>query len=205
MSYREVRVFEVREALRLWLRGEGIRAVERLAQLDRKTVRRYVKSATELGLVRDGGEAQLTDEFIGSVVEAVRPHRSDGHGQEWRLLVANHDQMKAWLDTEVTAVKVQRLLARRGVVVPRRTVQRYAAEMCGAGRKPASTVRVNDGEPGDECQVDFGRLGLVFDADTGRRRVCNALVFTACVSRHCFVWLSEPPPVHRTLDTRRKW
>ncbi len=57
MSYREVRVFEVREALRLWLRGEGIRAVERMAQLDRKTVRRYVAAATELGLVRDGGEA----------------------------------------------------------------------------------------------------------------------------------------------------
>jgi transposase len=183
-------VFEVREALRLWLRGEGIRSIERLAQLDRKTVRRYVKAAEGLGLVRDGGEGQLSDEFIGSVVEVVRPHRSDGHGEGWRLLVANHDQVKAWLDAEVTAVKVQRLLARRGLVVPGRTVQRYAAEVCGVGRKPTSTVRVNDGEPGDECQVDFGRLGLIFDAVTGRRRVCHALVFTACVSRHCFVWLS---------------
>jgi transposase len=190
VTYREVRVFEVREALRLWLRGEGIRAIERMAQLDRKTVRRYVGAAEELGLVRDGGEDQLTDEFIGSVVEAVRPHRSDGHGEGWRLLVANHDQVKAWLEAEVTAVKVQCLLARRGVVVPRRTVQRYASEVCGVGRRPQSTVRVNDGEPGDECQVDFGRLGLVFDSATGRRRVCHALVFTACVSRHCFVWLS---------------
>ncbi len=190
MSYREVRVFEVREALRLWVRGEGIRSIERLAQLDRKTVRRYVKAAEEVGVVRDGGDGQLTDELIGSVVEAVRPHRSDGHGEGWRLLVANHGQVKAWLDADVTAVKVQRLLVRRGVVVPRRTVQRYASEVCGAGRKPASTVRVDDGEPGDELQVDFGRLGLVPDAVTGRQRVCNALVFTACVSRHCFVWLS---------------
>ena len=183
-------MFEVREALRLWLRGETIRSIERMAQLDRKTVRRYVKAAEELGLVRDGGEIQLTDGFIGSVVEMVRPHRSDGHGEGWRLLVADHDQVKAWLDAGVSAVKVQRLLARRGVVVPRRTVQRYAAEVCGAGRKATSTVRVADGEPGDECQVDFGRLGLVFDSATGRRRVCHALVFTACVSRHCFVWLS---------------
>jgi len=190
MSYREVRVFEVREALRLWLRGEGIRSIERLAQLDRKTVRRYLKAAEVLGLVRDGGEDQLDDEFIGSVVEAVRPHRSDGHGKGWRLLVANHDQVKAWLDADVTAVKVADLLARRGVVVPVRTVQRYASEACDAGRKPRSTVRVADGEPGDELQVDFGRLGLLFDSVTGRRRVCQALVFTACVSRHCFVWLS---------------
>ncbi len=124
MTYREVRVFEVREALRLWLRGEGFRSVERMAQLDRKTVRRYAVAAEALGLVRDGGEAQLTDEFIGQVVEAVRPHRSDGHGAPWRLLVANHDEVKAWLDAGVTAVKVQRLLGRRGVVVPVRTVQR---------------------------------------------------------------------------------
>ena len=190
MTYREVRVFEIREVLRLWLRGEGFRSIERMAQLDRKTVRRYVAAAEALGLVRDGGEAQLTDELMGGVVEAVRPHRSDGQGAPWRLLVAHHDQVKAWLDSGVTAVKVQRLLARRGVVVPVRTVQRYAAQECGAGRTPASTVRLADGAPGDECQVDFGRMGLVFDRETDRRRVCQGLVFTACLSRHCFVWLT---------------
>jgi transposase len=190
MAFREVPVFEVREVLRLWLRGEGIRSTERLAGVDRKTVRRYVEAAVALSLRRDGGELQLTDEFIGAVVEAVRPHRSDGHGEAWRLLVAHHDEIKKWLDADLTAVKVQDLLARRGIVVPRRTVQRYANEECDAGRRPASTVRIADGEPGDELQVDFGRMGLVFDADTARMRVCQALIFTACVSRHCFVWLS---------------
>jgi len=50
-------------------------------------------------------------------------------------------------------------------------------------------VRVADGEPGDELQVDFGRMGLVFDSETNRRRVCHALIFTPCVSRYSFVWL----------------
>jgi len=45
MAFREVRVFEVREVLRLWLRGEGVRATERLAGVDRKTVRRYVAAS----------------------------------------------------------------------------------------------------------------------------------------------------------------
>lgn len=190
MGFREVRVFEVREVLRLWLLGEGFRSVERLAGVDRKTVRRYVDAATGLGLVRDGGEAQLTDGFMGLVIEAVRPHRSDGHGEAWRLLSAHHDQVKGWLDDGLTAVKVQMLLARQGVVVPRRTVQRYAAEVCGHRRGREVTVRVADGEPGGECQVDFGRMGLVFDAESGRNRVCHALIVTACYSRHCFVWLS---------------
>ena len=36
--------------LRLWLDGKGFRSVERLAQVDRKTVRRYVEAAVGLGL-----------------------------------------------------------------------------------------------------------------------------------------------------------
>src|SRR3954453_2070876 len=68
VAFREGRVFEVREGLRLWLAGEGIRATERLVSFDRKTVRRYVEAAMELGLARDGGDEQLTDVFIGHTV-----------------------------------------------------------------------------------------------------------------------------------------
>ena len=192
MAFREVRVFEVREVLRLWLRGEGVRASERLAGVDRKTVRRYVAAAVELGLVRDGGEEQLGDEFMGAVVERVRPHRAGGHGQAWGLLVAHHEQVQAWVTGEgLTVVKVGELLARRGVVVPQRTLHRYALEVCDVGRgRRGTTVRVNDGAPGDELQVDFGRLGLLPDPDAGRNRVCQGLIFTAVVSRYTFVWLS---------------
>jgi transposase len=191
MAFREVRVFGVREVLRLWLAGEGIRATERLVGFDRKTVRRYVDAAVGLGLVREGGDEQLTDVFIGLVVEAVRPHRTDGHGVAWRRLQANHDQIAVWVADDLTAVKIHELLGRRGVEVPCRTVQRYVAEVLGRTRGRGPRVRVADGEPADELQVDFGRMGLIFDTATGRDRVVHALVFTACFSRHCFVWLTH--------------
>jgi Mu transposase, C-terminal domain len=192
MAFREVRVFQVREVLRLWMRGEGIRSTERLAGVDRKTVRRYVAAAVELGLVRDGGDGQLSDEFVGSVVEAVRPHRVDGRGEAWRLLVANHKLVEDWLKKdELTVVKVHDLLCRRGILVPQRTLHRYALEVCDVGRgRRGTTVRVDDGKPGDELQIDFGKLGLVPDPPTGRCRVCHALIFTPVVSRYSFVWLS---------------
>ncbi len=192
MAFREVRVFEVREVLRLWLRGEGVRATERLAGVDRKTVRRYLAAAQELGLVRDGGEQQLTDVFMGSVVEKVRPHRADGRGQAWGLLVAQHTQIETWLKTEqLTVVKVGELLARRGIIVPERTLHRYALQVCDVGRgRRGVTVRVADGKPGDELQLDFGRLGLLPDPGSGRSRVCQALIFTPVVSRYTFVWCS---------------
>jgi len=44
---------------------------------------------------------------------------------------------------------------------------------------------VADGEPGSECQIDFGRMGLIADPATDRRRVVWALIFTAVYSRHC--------------------
>ena len=51
MSFREVQVHEIREVLRLWLRGEGQRAVARLSAVDRKTVRRYIDAGLACGLL----------------------------------------------------------------------------------------------------------------------------------------------------------
>jgi hypothetical protein len=192
MAFREVRVFEIREVLRLWLRGEGLRSIERLGPVDRKTARRYVAAALECGVVRDGGEEQLSDALLGGVCERVRPHRQDGHGAAWATLVAHHDLLTRWLTGDgLTVVKAGELLARRGVAVPERTLHRYALEVLGVGRSArGTTVRVADGEPGVELQVDFGRMGQLADPEAGRSRVCQALIFTACYSRHCFVWLT---------------
>jgi hypothetical protein len=190
MAFREVPMFEVREVLRLWLGGEGLRAVARLSRVDRKTVRRYVDAAIEAGVTVEGGVEQLTDLTLGVVVEIVRPYRSDGHGSGWAALVARRDRVEKWVKKDLTGVKICELLARDGVVVAERTVQRFIATEFGPRRGQASTVRVADGEPGGELQIDFARLGLLDDPVSGRLRVCHALIFTAVFSRHMFVWLS---------------
>ncbi len=164
-------MFEVREVLRLWLGGEGIRAVARLSRVDRKTVRRYVDAAIEAGVIAEGGVAQLTDEVLGRVVEIVRPHRTDGHGHAWAALESKRDTVEGWVTAGVAGVKICELLARDGVVVPERTVQRFIATEFGPRRGQGSTVRIADGEPGHELQIDFARLGLLDDPVTGRAGV----------------------------------
>ena len=189
MSYREVPVHQVRETIRLWLAGEGVRSTARLAQLDRKTVQRYVEAAQAVGLSRDGGPEQLSDEVVGLVCELVRPARRDGRGRPWLALEENVELISGWVKQDVPLTKVQVLLARRGVQVPYRTLHRFATERLEFGSRQA-TVRVADGEPGVECQIDFGRMGLVADPGAARRRVCHGLIFTAGYSRHSFVWLT---------------
>jgi transposase len=189
--YREVSVIEVREVLRVWLAGSGLRTVAAQAGVDRKTARRYVDAAEAAGLDRDCdcGVDQLTDELIGAVVAAVRPDRPDGYGAAWEALCANHDRISKWVGDGLTVVKIGDLLARQGVVVPQRTLHRYCAQRTDY-RGRSGTVPVADGEPGVECQIDFARMGMVFDSATGRRRVVHALIFTAVFSRHMFVWLT---------------
>ena len=189
MAFREVAVTEIREVLRAGLAGAGLRRVAEQAGVDRKTARRYVQAAAEAGLARDGGVAQLTDELVGQVAEAVRPARPGGHGRAWEQLEACHVDIRAQVKQGLTVMKIGVFLERRGVVVPYRTLHRFCVERCGFGRT-AATVRVADGEPGAECQLDFGYLGLLSDPVSGRQRKVHALIFTACYSRHTFVWLS---------------
>lgn len=178
---------EVREILRLWLDGRSLREVSRLSTVDRKTVRRYVEAAQACGVDRTEGVGQLTDELVGSVVGVVRPDRPRSTGSAWETVASQQDQISAWLAQGLTLTKVHVLLGRRGVVVSYRTLHRFATSELGFGRKRA-TVRVVDGEPGQELQVDFGRLGLIPDPGRDVRRVTHGLIFTAVYSRHMFVY-----------------
>src|SRR5215472_1301834 len=60
------------------------------------------------------------------------------------------------------------------------------AGSAGPGRRSGSLTASR----GAECQLDFGYLGMLDDPVTGRSRKVHALIFTACYSRHMFVWLS---------------
>lgn len=194
MGFREVSVVEVREVLRGWLEGAGLRKVAERSGVDRKTARRYVAAAEAEGLTREAGLEALSDELIGAVVAAVRPARPKGHGTSWELLLAHQEQITAWViggngQDALSIVKIEELLARQGCRVPYRTLHRFAVERCGFGVK-TTTVRVNDGEPGVECQIDFAQMGFICDPETGKKRRVHALIFTAVVSRHMFVWLT---------------
>jgi transposase len=194
VGFREVSVVEVREVLRAWLEGHGLRRVGERAGVDRKTARRYVAAAEAAGLSRGAGLGAVTEELVGAVVEAVRPARPNGHGAAWEALLAREEQIRAWVaggdgEPPLSIIKIEELLARQGCRVPYRTLHRFATERCGF-RAKTTTVRVADGEPGVECQLDFAQLGLLEDAETGRRRRVHALIFTAVVSRHMFVWLT---------------
>ncbi|MPZ74793.1 MAG: hypothetical protein GEU74_16545 [Nitriliruptorales bacterium] len=77
MAFREVSVIAVREMLRWWLAGHGLHAVARLAQADRKTVRRYVGAAVAAGL--HTAPVPRCGCFVGLHSKSTRGHRRREH------------------------------------------------------------------------------------------------------------------------------
>lgn len=182
--FREVPMVEVREVLRLWLMGHGLREIARLVQVDRKTVRRYVAAGAAAGLTQEAGG--VSDEVLGAVVAQLRPGSPGGRGEGWAELEGQRAFLVEKLEAGLRLTKVRDLLQRRGIDVPYRTLHRFCVAELGFGRR-RETVRVADGEPGHELQVDFERLGLV-GRRSGPRRLVRGMVFTACFSRHQFCW-----------------
>ena len=191
MTYREIAMWEILEVLRRVGRGENKSEVARTTGQSRKTVRGYVRTAVGLGWVR--GEEEPSEELAAQVYARHRPASDRSPGEAEARLLGHRDQIKEWLKPGPTKkrglqlTKVHKLLRRRGVDVPYSTLHRFAVKHCGFSDRRRITVRRADCDPGELAEVDFGKLGLIPDPDTGRRRTAWALIVTLGYSRHQYV------------------
>lgn len=195
MAYREVTMLEVKEVLRLWLRGKPIRAIARAVGVNRTTVRSYVQAAESQGLSAQAGEAALTEEKFAEVLLGLKRRPERGKGKSWARCEGEREFIRGKLSQGLKLSKVGRLLERRGTAVPYATLYRYASSELDFG-EGAATVAVADCEPGEELQVDTGLMGYL-EPEGGPRRRFKAWIFTAVRSRHRFVY----PILRETTET----
>jgi transposase len=197
MAYREVGMWEILNVLRRIGRGETQAAVGRVTGHHRKTIRRYVGTAVELGW--QPGQEEPTEQLAVRVAERLRPvPEPSGLGETERRLLPYRAKIKAWLRPEgetdtrgLRLTKVHELLARVGVEVAYSSLHRFAVKYCDFQDRRRVTVRVAESEPGEVAEVDFGRLGLVPDPEQDRNRVVHALIVTLVHSRHQYVHITH--------------
>jgi len=186
MAYRELGMIDVKELLRRWRAGHSNRKIARETGTDRDTVARYVAVVAGLGHARGH---EFSDEEVHAVAQQVQARPPRDPSAEWAALAAHKERIAGWLEQKrpLRLTKVHTLLARDGVESGYDTLRRYATQELGWGTK-APTILLEDPPPGQEAQVDFGRMGKLFDAVTGRTRVLWALLVTLSFSRYQFVW-----------------
>jgi transposase len=192
MAYREVDMWEILEVLRRLHRRETNAAIERATGRTRKTIRRYKQRARKLGW-QPGGEKEPDEELAVAVGQSLRPvTESEGLGTIEARLMPQRAAITEWVSPAdgsrgLRLSKVHDLLGRQGVDVAYSSLHRFAVRYCGFHERQRVTVRVAEVAPGELAEVDFGRLGLVYDPDKGRRRVAWALLVTLAHSRHQYL------------------
>lgn len=205
MAYREIAMWEILEVLRRVHRGEGQRAIQRVTGHGRSTIRRWVACASELGWAP---AVEAPDEALARrVAERMQPVPvSRAPGESELQLAAHREQIRAWLAPEeggergLRLSKVHQLLERRGVRVPYSSLHRFAVQHCGFRDERRVTVRVAECAPGELAEVDFGRLGMVPDPASGKRRTLHALIVTLVHSRHQYVHVSHTQTLADLID-----
>jgi hypothetical protein len=180
-------MWEVLNVLRRLGRGENVTEVAHATGHSRKTVKRYRRLATELGWV--SGVHEPDESLAAEVFRLLRPGpKVDTIGETEAMLLPLQERIEK-LVTGPDALrlsKVHSLLVREGVAVPYSSLHRFAVDRCSFG-KPHVTVRMAESQPGELAEVDFGRLGLVWDPDSERKRLAWVLVVTLPYSRHQYL------------------
>ena len=186
MAYREVTRVDIQEIIRRWQAGEGYRRIASGTGLSRNTVRKYLSAAKAEGIARDG--AVPSDDQLSRLAVIGQPGPRQAETPSEDLLAPWADQIYQWLTGDrLQLTRIHELLLGRGCQVSYQSLRRFVQKR--NWRKPGSTtVRMEDTPPGEVAEVDFGRLGLIHDPDTGRRRAVWALIVVLGYSRHCFVW-----------------
>lgn len=187
MSYRELTMIDVKELLRRWAAGHSNRKIALATGADRATVARYVTVATEMALPRD---RELDEAEIHEVAQRVQARALPDTSAEWSAVAAHRERIEEWLGRKrpLRLRKVHTLLVREhGITASYDTLRRFAMREFG-WRKKAPTIRLDDPPAGQEAQVDFGKMGPMFDPVAGRVRMLWALIITLSFSRYQFVW-----------------
>jgi transposase len=187
MTYRELSMIDVKEVLRRRAAGQSARLVARETGMDRKTAGRYYAAAHDLALPR---EREATDDEVLAVLRRVQAREAPDPSAERREIAAQRARIEAWLAQKrpLRLRRIHTLLVRdHGVAASYDTLRRFAIDELGWRKRPV-TVRVDDTPPGQVAQIDFGKMGLLHDAQTGRVRVLWVLVVTLVYSRYQFVW-----------------
>ncbi len=192
MAFREIGMWEILEVLRGLHRGQPQRRLARASGHSRTTIRRWAETAQQLGW-RPGGEQEPDEALARAVAERRRPvPDTPSPGESEARLAPFRAQIRGWLQPEddsqgLRLTKVHALLRRQGVEVPYSSLHRFAVQHCGFHDRRRVTVRMAEVPPGELAEVDFGRLGRVWDPETERHRTLHALIVTLVHSRHQYV------------------
>jgi transposase len=171
---------DVQELVRLVRDGASDREIAALVGLNRRTVSRYRRWATEQRLL-DGplpNVGELHERLQATLPVQLPPQQTSSVAAYQEQILAYRRQ-----GLELAAIRA-RLEEQHGLPISYDAIWRLVRRS-EQGRPPDAFVRV-EVPPGSEAQVDFGYAGLHRDPTTGRVRKSWVFVLVLAFSRHAY-------------------
>ena len=174
MAYKEVSRVDIAEVIWRWQKGNSQRHIASGVGLSRDTVRRYLEAAKEVGVSREGSDP--TEDQLSRLVALSRTGPRMAVAPTEGMLEPWGDQIYRWVTVDrLQVTRIRELLDQRGCQVSYTSLRRFLQRRNWRGRSDR-TVRMEQSGPGEVAELDFGRLGVIQDRETGRRCTVWALI-----------------------------
>lgn len=185
MGYKRLELMDLYDIVRRWHGGSSISAISRRLSKDRKTIRKYIRAAEQAGLRLDEPLPDRAD-LLGRLQPLLpgdrrkRPARrqfEDCREEILEMTTRTEDPLKPKTAYEV-------ITERYGIDASYSSFKRFMRSAQQSA--PRSTCRI-EVDPGEEIQIDYGKMGLIYDPVEERRRVVYGFIGTLSHSRLKFV------------------
>lgn len=187
MAFKQITEMDLYEIITRWHSGYNISQLSTLSGLDRKTIRQYVRRAKQAGL--SSAKPLPEREDLLKLFTAVLPKRD--FAQPARdSFTAFKEEIIALVTAAVDAVKPKTayeiICERHGITASYSSFKRFIRTLPEL-RTPEKTTCALETEPGEEVQIDYGKMGRLVDPATGKNRDVYAFIAIASYSRLKFV------------------
>lgn len=185
MAYHEISTMDIWEVIRRWHTGQAIRQIARSLGYDRKTVRRYTRLATSLGL--SPAKPLPPKEEVLRLLLAVEPNLGRSP-QAQTLLLPFLEEIVGLVNDPELALKPKSaflvICERHDLMgkVSYTSFKRFVRTQKPSLLPDYSTCRL-EALPGKEAQIDYAKVCMLYDPSVGYERTLYVFIATLSHSR----------------------
>ncbi|MEW5842244.1 MAG: IS21 family transposase [Bacteroidota bacterium] len=186
MSYKRIIAVEILEIIRRHFTGQNISQISSATSIDRKTVRKYISE------VKQAGIREYDRQKVLELIENSLPKLSGRAKKITETLELYKEEINELINNESNPLKpktVFEVIKQRHLLedkVSYSSFKRFVRKNKLTIIKDKTTCRM-EYLPGQQVQIDYGKMGTIIDPLTNKRRTVYAFIGTLSYSRHKYV------------------
>jgi transposase len=191
VAFKEIRIMDIWEIIRRTEAGHTIRSIARSLGYDRKTIRKYLNDLRSKGIAVEKGSAIDQEQVLPILQEIVRENERPSSKQVL-LEPYRKDLIELVTKKKLKPKSAFNILCETHPddlgddQVSYSSFKRFVRSNALALKLNEVTCRI-EVEPGSQLQIDYGKVGRLFDPLTRRSRTLYAFIATLSYSRHKYV------------------